>query len=122
MLIERMNPPYGWALPGGFVDYNESLETAARREALEETGLIVDLLGQFHTYSDPGRDARQHNITTVFIARASGSLQAGSDARKAVLYTKDTLPEKIVFDHARILEDYFNWHEQGRVGMNQLKP
>ncbi|MBC8287497.1 MAG: NUDIX hydrolase [Nitrospinae bacterium] len=122
ILIERMNPPHGWALPGGFVDYGESLESAARREALEETGLVVNLLGQFHTYSDPDRDSRQHTISTVFVAQASGKAQAGSDARKAGLFTKSTLPEPIVFDHALILKDYFDWQANGRTGVGQLKP
>ena len=122
ILIERMNPPYGWALPGGFVDYGESLESAARREALEETGLVVDLLGQFHTYSDPDRDPRQHNISTVFVAKASGKAQAGSDAKKAGLFTESTLPKPLVFDHALILKDYFNWQKNGRTGVGQLKP
>ncbi len=122
ILIERMNPPHGWALSGGFVDYGESLETAARREVLEETGLVVDLLGQFHTYSDPDRDSRQHNISTVFVGLATGEAQAGSDAQKAGLFTKNTLPEPLVFDHALILKDYFNWRENGRAGIGQLKP
>ena len=73
VLIERKNPPYGWALPGGFVDYGESYEQAALREALEETGLEVSDLRQFHTYSDPSRDARQHTASTVFIGKAEGN-------------------------------------------------
>lgn len=122
ILIERMNPPHGWALPGGFVDYGESLESAACREALEETGLEVDLLAQFHTYSDPERDSRQHNISTVFVGRATGEVQAGSDAKKAGRFTENNLPEPLVFDHALILKDYFNWLKNGRVGGGQLKP
>jgi 8-oxo-dGTP diphosphatase len=122
ILIERKNPPHGWALPGGFVDYGESLESAAQREALEETGLTVDLLGQFHTYSDPSRDSRQHNISTVFVAQAKGKPQAGSDALNARFFTKNTLPEKIAFDHALILKDYFNWRENGKTGAGQFKP
>jgi 8-oxo-dGTP diphosphatase len=102
------------------VDYGESLESAACREALEETGLTVELLGQFHTYSDPGRDSRQHTISTVFVAQATGKAQAGSDAEKARLFTKNTLPEPLAFDHALILKDYFDWLENGRTW--PLKP
>ncbi len=105
VLIERKNPPFGWALPGGFVDYGESFETAALREAQEETGLTVTALRQFHTYSDPGRDPRQHTASTVFIGQATGNPQAGDDAARAALFTLDNLPP-LVFDHARILADY----------------
>ena len=108
VLIERKNPPPGWALPGGFVDYGESLETAAVREALEETNLEVELTGQFHTYSDPERDPRQHTISTVFTARGRGPLEAGDDAGKTEVYTRENLPENIAFDHRRIINDYFS--------------
>lgn len=107
VLIRRKNQPEGWALPGGFVDYGESLEEAAVREAKEETGLDVELSRQFHTYSDPGRDPRRHTITTVFVARGKGQLEAGDDALKAAVFRRDVLPEPIVFDHREILEDYF---------------
>ena len=107
ILIRRKNPPEGWALPGGFIDYGESAETAAVREAKEETGLDISLLRQFHTYSDPSRDPRQHTITTVFIAEASGEAVAGDDAAGLGTFQQGALPVTIVFDHREILEDYF---------------
>ena len=108
ILIERKNEPYGWALPGGFVGYGESLETAAVREAKEETSLDVDLIEQFHTYSNPARDPRQHTISTVFVARAGGVPRAASDARDIGVFTGQSLPEPLAFDHAGILKDYFS--------------
>ena len=106
VLVRRRNPPHGWALPGGFVDYGETLETAAVREAKEETGLDVELLRQFHSYSDPARDPRQHTITTVFVARATGEPIGGDDAAEARAFALDALPEPLVFDHHAILEDW----------------
>lgn len=111
VLIERKNPPYGWALPGGYVDYGESYEKAAVREAFEETGLQVELLRQFHTYSDPARDSRQHTASTVFVASASGRPAGGDDAERAEIFTRENLPE-LVFDHAKILADYFTGKEE----------
>lgn len=112
ILIERVNPPYGWALPGGYVDYGESLEAAAIREAKEETSLDIELIGQFHTYSDPKRDKRQHNISTVFIAKAGGVPKAASDARKIGVFSHHDLPKPLVFDHDRILQDYFSFRSR----------
>jgi len=107
VLIRRKNPPYGWAIPGGFVDYGESLEHAAEREAEEETNLKVSLVRQFHTYSDPARDPRHHTIATVFIASASGEPEGKDDAEEAAIFTKDEIPENMAFDHRKIIEDYF---------------
>jgi ADP-ribose pyrophosphatase YjhB (NUDIX family) len=108
ILIKRRNPPFGWAIPGGFVDYGESLEDAAVREANEETGLTAELERQFHAYSAPDRDPRFHTISVVFIAIGKGELQAADDAADAAIFTKDTLPGEIAFDHRVILEDYFS--------------
>lgn len=106
VLIKRKNPPYGWALPGGFVDYGESLEDAAVREAREETGLEVRNLRLLGCYSDPGRDDRMHSISTVYVAESSGQPQAADDAAYAAVFPLDSLPGPLCFDHARILGDY----------------
>lgn len=113
VLIERRNPPVGWAIPGGFVDYGESVATAARREALEETRLTVTLQEQFFCYSDPDRDPRQHTMSTVFIARAEGTPQGADDAGQARVFAREALPSPLVFDHARILADYFHYRDTG---------
>ena len=107
VLIERSNPPYGWALPGGFVDYGESLEKAALREAKEETNLDLVDLRQFHTYSASDRDPRFHTISTVFIAEGQGEPRAGDDAKgvKVVRY-EDLLELDYAFDHKEIIEEY----------------
>ncbi len=115
VLIERKNPPYGWALPGGFVDYGESLEAAAVREAKEETSLDVDLKCQLHAYSAPNRDPRFHTVTVVFVATATGTPVACDDAANVGIFTEDNLPKKIAFDHADILRDYFRWKREGWV-------
>ena len=107
VLIQRRNPPFGWAIPGGFVDYGETIEEAARREAWEETGLELADLRLFGVYSDPKRDARVHTISTVFIARGVGTPRAGDDAADIGVFTKDHLPADIAFDHPQILADYF---------------
>ncbi len=109
VLIERRNPPHGWALPGGFVDYGESLESAARREALEETGLEVRNLTQFRAYSDPQRDPRHHTVTMVFAAQAAGKPQAADDARNVEVFMPHSLPRLMAFDHGKILNDYLAW-------------
>jgi 8-oxo-dGTP diphosphatase len=108
VLIERKNTPFGWALPGGFVDYGETVERAAIREALEETGLEVELTGLFGVYSDPKRDARKHTLSVVFTAQPLdvSRLGAGDDAARAEVFSLDVLPKPLVFDHETILSDY----------------
>ena len=107
ILIKRKNPPLGWAIPGGFVDYGESLEEAAIREAKEETNLVVELVRQFHTYSAPERDPRHHTISTVYVARGKGTSQAKDDAIAIGVFTESNLPDEIAFDHRLIIRDYF---------------
>lgn len=110
ILIERKNEPYGWALPGGFVDYGETVESAAKREAKEETNLDIANLFLFGVYSDPNRDPRFHTVSVVFVATARGEqLLAGDDAKNAKIFKEEDLPENIVFDHKKILKDYFKW-------------
>lgn len=113
VLIERANPPPGWALPGGFVDEGESLSDAAKREAREETCLEVELLEQFFCYSEPSRDPRQHTISTVFIARAEGTPVGADDAKVAKVYSPEDLPQ-LAFDHGEIVADYLRYRESGR--------
>jgi ADP-ribose pyrophosphatase YjhB (NUDIX family) len=112
ILIKRKNPPYGWAIPGGYVDYGESLEETAIREAKEETALDVTLIKQLHTYSDPQRDPRHHTITTVYIAKATGIPKACDDAEEIGIFTQKTLPQDLAFDHDKILKDYFSLHKK----------
>ncbi len=111
ILIKRKNPPHGWAIPGGFIDYGESAEQAARREAQEETALVVSDLRQFRVYSDPDRDPRHHTLTVVFTATGHGNPLAKDDAAEIGVFTREALPSPIAFDHARILEDYFDLEE-----------
>ena len=113
ILIERLNPPHGWALPGGYVDYGESLETAALREAHEETGLEVNLIEQFQVYSDPNRDSRQHTIAVVFLASAKDDPKAGDDAKSLGIFELWQIPQNLCFDHDRILQDYWYYRNYG---------
>jgi 8-oxo-dGTP diphosphatase len=118
VLIERKNPPHGWALPGGFLDWGESVEACAVREAQEETGLTVKLDTLFYVYSDPARDPRHHTMTTVFIASAKGTPVAADDAASAGIFTADSLPAPLAFDHGQILDDYFRY--RGGVSRDEI--
>jgi len=115
ILIERKNPPYGWALPGGFVDVGERLEIAAIREAREEVCLEVELSVLLGMYSDPKRDERGHTITAVYIAKSHGEPVAADDAKNLGIFEVENLPQKLAFDHSQVLEDYKNFRKNGVV-------
>lgn len=113
VLIERRNPPAGWAIPGGFVDIGERIERAAVREALEETGLPVTLRALLGLYSDPARDPRGHTVTAVFVAEARGEPRALDDARALGIFDPRALPRPLAFDHAQVLADYRAYRQTG---------
>ncbi len=113
VLIERKNEPFGWAIPGGFVDYGESIETSAIREAKEEVSLDVELIEQFYVYSDPARDSRQHTLAIVFIATAKGEPVAADDAKNLGVFHQWDLPSNLCFDHDSIMQDYWNYRNYG---------
>lgn len=115
LLIERRNPPHGFALPGGFVDIGESLEQAAVREALEETSMQVTLRTLLGCYSNPGRDPRGHTVSAVYVASGNGEPMARDDAKALQLIDPHGPPEPLVFDHALILQDYLHYLENGKV-------
>jgi len=108
IMIERSNPPLGWALPGGFVDYGESVESAVIREVKEETNLDFVDIKQFHTYSNPGRDPRFHTVSVVFIGKGRGTLKSGDDAAGAGVFSEENLPANIAFDHKKIIQGYLD--------------
>jgi 8-oxo-dGTP diphosphatase len=114
VLIERRNPPHGWAIPGGFVDVGERLEAAALREAKEETSLDVTLRCLLGIYSDPARDPRGHTVTPVYIAEADGVPRAADDAANLELFDPHNCPA-LAFDHDVIIADYIAYREQGRL-------
>lgn len=115
VLIERKNPPFGWAIPGGFVDVGERLETAAIREAKEEVCLDITLKALLGMYSDPKRDDRGHTVTAVYVAAAKGTPQAADDAKNLAIFELDNLPQELAFDHAQVLDDYRKFRETGQV-------
>ena len=115
VLIERKNPPYGWAIPGGFVDVGEIVERAAVREAREEVSLDVRLIALLGIYSDPRRDDRGHTVTAVYVAEAAGNPVAADDAKNCRIFKLDELPEPLAFDHAQVLADYKKFRETGEV-------
>jgi 8-oxo-dGTP diphosphatase len=122
VLIERRNPPHGWALPGGFVDVGERVERAAVREALEETSLQVTLRALLGLYSDPGRDPRGHTVTAVFLAEARGQPVARDDARALGVFDPTRPPTPLAFDHALVLADYLRFRGSGAPAPLRLGP
>jgi 8-oxo-dGTP diphosphatase len=115
VLIERAHEPFGWAIPGGFVDVGETVEHAAVREAKEETCLDVKLITLLGIYSNPKRDTRGHTVTAVYIAEATGLPVAADDAKNFGIYTFDNLPAVLAFDHAQVIEDYRVFRTTGKV-------
>jgi len=115
VLIERKNPPFGWAIPGGFVDIGESLEQAAMREAREETCLQVRLKALLGVYSDPKRDERGHTVTAIYVAEAEGEPRAADDAKNLGVFSPAQWPAPLAFDHAQVLSDYCRYREKGLV-------
>jgi 8-oxo-dGTP diphosphatase len=117
LLIERKNPPFGWALPGGFVDVGETLEQAAVREAAEEISLPVKLKTLLGCYSNPKRDSRMHTVSAVYIAEATGTPKAADDAANVKSFSLNDLPERLAFDHRLILKDYLVYLKDGKVAV-----
>ena len=111
VLIERRYEPLGWAIPGGFMDIGETVESTAIREALEETSLHVELVHLLGVYSDPLRDPRGQTVSVVYVARATGNPKADDDAVNLDVFPVDALPQNLAFDHDRIMQDYLKWRE-----------
>jgi 8-oxo-dGTP diphosphatase len=115
VLIERAFPPYGWAIPGGFVDIGERIEIAAVREAKEEVCLDVRLIALLGLYSDPARDPRGHTVTACYVAQSHGTPKAADDAKNCQIFNINALPDLLAFDHALVLQDYLRFRESGLV-------
>ena len=120
VLIERRNPPPGWAIPGGFVDVGEQVEWAAVREAREEIALDITLSLLLGVYSDPQRDRRGHTVSVVYVAEARGMPQAQDDAAAVAVFNPERLPENLAFDHHRILADYLVYRQTGRLPLPRV--
>ncbi|ADC46022.1 NUDIX domain-containing protein [Methanobrevibacter ruminantium M1] len=115
ILIKRKNDPYKdfWALPGGFVDYGETTEHAAVREAKEETSIDVELIKLFNVYSDPDRDPRRHTVSVFYLAHGDmNDAKADDDAKDIGIFSFDDLDNlDLAFDHRMILnqvKEYFD--------------
>ena len=121
VLIERKNPPYGWAIPGGFVDIGETLEAAAIREAKEEISLDIELVCLLGNYSNPKRDPRGHTITAIYVATSTGTPVAADDAKSLGVFTLDDLPSPLAFDHDMVLDDYRRYRETAAVAPMRVK-
>lgn len=122
VLIERGKAPFGKAIPGGKVEYGETVENAVRREMKEEVNLSLDDLRQFHVYSDPSRDFRHHSVEVAHIAKATRFPTAGDDAAKAFVVKLEDIPwSELAFDHALVLKDYIAWRN-GNSSLNMVKP
>lgn len=115
VLIERKNPPPGWAIPGGFVDIGESVPAAAVREALEETCMEVSLQCLLGCYSDPARDPRGHTVSMIYVARAHGKPEAADDAARVGIFDPADIDVPLAFDHEQILRDYLRYRKTGIV-------
>lgn len=122
VLIERGKAPFGMAIPGGKVEYGETVENAVRREMMEEVHLDLSDLKQFHVYSDPSRDFRHHSVEVAHVAKAYQLPNAGDDAAKAFVVKLEDIPwRELAFDHAQVLKDYIEWRN-GNTSLSIIKP
>jgi 8-oxo-dGTP diphosphatase len=109
LLIKRRNIPFknSWALPGGYLEYNEKTEDAVIREIFEETGLVTEIINLIGVYSDPKRDPRGHTVSIIYELRIiKGKLESGDDASDVNFFNLNNLPDNLSFDHKKIIKDY----------------